>query len=127
MFWDVSPPPAPQPEFSAESARLRPGVPVVRARGRLDRATVGELRRAVDRCLRSTPWAVVVDLTGVTELRAGAVPKLGDLAGQTRAECVGLHLVTNGGAVDGLLEAAAASGLLVIHHSMAAAQRALGR
>jgi hypothetical protein len=124
MFWDAGPW---EPEFSTEWARLRPGVPLVRARGRLDRATVNELRRTVDRCLETSPWAVVVDLTGVTELRAGAVPKLSDMVARARAEFVGLHFVTNGGAVDGLLTEPPAGDVLVIHHSVAAAQRALGR
>ena len=124
MFWDGG---LQEPEFSAEWARLRPGVPLVRARGRLDRATVHHLRRAVDRCLETMPWAVVVDLTRVTELRAGAVPKLGDMVEHARAEYIGLHFVTNGGAVDGLLTGPPTGDVLVIHHSIAAAQRALGR
>jgi hypothetical protein len=124
MFWNAGPQ---EPEFSAEWARLRPGVPIVRARGRLDRTTVHDLRRAVDLCLESMPWAVVLDLTRVTELRAGALPKLGDLVRRARAEFVGLHFVTNGGAVDGLLTGPPSGDALVIHHSIAAAQRALGR
>lgn len=124
MFWDADPW---EPEFSAGWARLRPGVPIVRARGRLDRATAHDLRRAVDRCLETRPWAVVVDLTRVTELRAGAVPKLGEMVGRARADVIGLHFVTNGGAVDGLLTVPPNGDVLVIHHSIAAAQRALGR
>lgn len=124
MFWDAG---LQDPEFSAEWARLRPGVPIVRARGRLDRITVQDLRHVVDRCLATLPWAVVVDLRRVTELRAGAVPKLGEIVERARSSFVGLHFVTGGGAVDSLLDAAPAGNLLVIHDSVAAAQRALGR
>lgn len=124
MFWDAG---RQEPEFSAEWARLRPGVPIVRARGRLDRTTVHDLRRVVDRCLATLPWAVVVDLKRVAELRAGAVPRLGDMVERARADFVGLHFVTGGGAVDGLLTGAPLGNLLVIHDSVAAAQRALGR
>jgi anti-anti-sigma regulatory factor len=124
MFWDGGPH---EPGFSAERARLRPGVPVVRARGRLDRHTVDDLGHAVDRCLETTPWAVVIDLTRVTELRAGAVPKLGNLVERVRAGYVGLHFVTNGGAVDSLLGGTPSGDLILIHHSIGAVQRALGR
>jgi hypothetical protein len=127
MFWDAAPRAADEPVFTVEWGHLRPGVPIVRGRGRLDRATVDDLRRAVDRCLKTAPWAVVVDLTHVTELRAGAVPKLRDMVELARADYVGLHFVTNGGAVDGLLGSPPCPVLLVIHHSIAAAQRALGR
>jgi hypothetical protein len=127
MFWHAVPQSADEREFTVEWARLRPGVPIVRGRGRLDRASVGDLRRAVDRCLETAPWAVVVDLTGVAELRAGAVPKLGDMVERARADYVGLHFVTNGGAVDGLLGCPPSRVLLLIHHSIAAAQQALGR
>jgi hypothetical protein len=72
MYWDAVRPPALEPEFTVECGRLRPGVPVVRARGRLNRVTGVELHRAVHRCLEASPWAVVVDLTEVTELRVGA-------------------------------------------------------
>ncbi|WP_170231142.1 STAS domain-containing protein [Pseudonocardia kunmingensis] len=113
--------------FTVECGRLRPGVPVVRARGRLDRVTGGELRRAVDRCLEASSWAVVVDLTEVTELRVGAVAKLARMAEHVRTDCIGLHIVTKGGVVDGLLAGGPFGDRLVIHHSIAAVQGALGR
>jgi anti-anti-sigma regulatory factor len=124
MFWDAD---LEVPEFGAERARLQPGVPLVRARGRLDRITARDLRRVVEQCLATTPWAIVIDLTHVTELRASALPKLGRMVEHVRAEFVGLHFVTNGGAVDGLLAGPSAGKGLVIHHSIAAAQLALGR
>ncbi|WP_143517527.1 hypothetical protein [Pseudonocardia sp. MH-G8] len=102
-------------------------MPVVRARGRLDRVTGGELRRAVDRCLKDLPRAVVVDLTGVTELRAGAVAKLARMAEHVQTDCIGLHFVTKGGVVDGLLAGGPFGDRLVIHHGIAAVQGALGR
>ncbi|GAA0923804.1 hypothetical protein [Pseudonocardia zijingensis] len=127
MFWDANPRAADEPEFTVEWARLRPGVPIVWGRGRLNRATVDDLRRAVDRCLETGPWAVVVDFTRVTELRAGAIPKLGEMAERARADHVGLHFVTNGGALDGLLDRPPSGVLPAIHRSVAAAQLALGR
>ncbi|WP_143517444.1 hypothetical protein [Pseudonocardia sp. MH-G8] len=77
--------------------------------------------------MATMPWAVVVDLTRVTELRAGAVPRLGALVERVRAEFVGLHFVTNGGAVDGVLTVAPAGKRIIVHHSIAAAQQALTR
>jgi anti-sigma B factor antagonist len=127
MYWDATRPSVHDENFSARIGELRPGVRVVNAQGRLDRATVGELRLAIDLCLDTSPWAVVVDLTALNEVRAGAVPTLVEVARRASAAYVGLHFVTSGGAVDHVLSGAPAGDMLVIHHSVAAAERALGR
>jgi hypothetical protein len=41
MYWDATRPSVHDANFSARIGKLRPGVPVVNAQGRLDRATVG--------------------------------------------------------------------------------------
>ena len=125
MYWDSSRPPVHGRDFAVDTGSLRPGVPMVRAHGRLDRATVGELWTAIDRCVDASPWAVVVDLTGLSELRAGAVPKLVDVARRAAAAQIGLHFVTTGEVVDQVLAGPPADGLLVVHHSVEAAENAL--
>jgi ABC-type transporter Mla MlaB component len=127
MHWDATRPPFEVSGFAVDTGRLRPGVPIVRARGRLDRATVGRLWMALDHCLDAAPWAVVVDLTALSEIRAGAVPTLVDVARRAAADGIGLHFVTAGGAVDQVLGGPPGADLLVIHHSVAAAESALGR
>ena len=114
------------PACTVEAGHLRPGIPVLRARGRLDRATVGELRLAVEQCLNASPWAIVVDLTALSELRLSAVPTLVDLAGRAGCADIGFYLVTAGGAVDRVLGGAPAGNLFDIHHSVRSAERALG-
>ena len=69
-----------RPTFAVETDLLRPGVPRLQARGRLSLATVDELQVAVERCLHPSPWAIVVDLTGLSELQPDAVSALVGLA-----------------------------------------------
>ena len=126
MYWDATRPPAQEPEFVTETGRLRPGVPIVHARGTLDRTTVGELRRAVGLCLATSPWAVVVDLTALSELQPGALPGLVDVARRARCGHVGLHLVTAGGAADDVLGAVPPCDRFTVHRSVPAAEQALG-
>jgi hypothetical protein len=55
------------------------------------------------------------------------VPTLVEVARRAAAAYVGLHFVTAGGAVDHVLSAAPAGDMFAIHHSVPAAERALGR
>ena len=114
-----------QPTFAVETDLLRPGVPRLQARGRLSQATVDELRVGVERWLRSSPWAIVVDLTGLSELRLAAVSTLVDLARRAGRADIGLYFVTSGGAVDHVLTSAPSGDLFDIHHSVGSAERAL--
>jgi anti-anti-sigma regulatory factor len=125
MPWDAIRPMVHEPTFTVATSPLRPGVPIVRVRGRLNSATAGELMLVAGRCLDTSPWALVIDLTGLSDLRAGAVSTLVDLAKRAGPADIGLYLVTSGGAVDLMLDAEAA-GLFDIHHSVESAVRALG-
>ncbi|MFC5237385.1 STAS domain-containing protein [Pseudonocardia zijingensis] len=111
--------------FAVEIDLLRPGVPLLQARGRLSPATVDELQAAVERCLDSSPWAVVTDLTGLSELQPDAVATLVALARRAGRADIGLYFVTRGGAVDHALISAPGGDMFDIHDSVASAERAL--
>jgi hypothetical protein len=111
--------------FVVETDQLRPGVPILRVRGVLNRATITELRRAAERCLRMSPWALVIDLTGLLELRPAAVPTLAALADRAGRADIGLYFVTAGAPVDAVLEGGPDGDLFDIHHSFGSAERAL--
>ena len=112
--------------FVVETDQLRPGVPLVRARGRVDLAAAAALASVVHQCLDRSPWAVVLDLSAVLELRAGAVEPLVDLAYRAGTGDIGLYVVTAGGAVDQVLGGGQVDGLFDIHHSIDSADRAMG-
>jgi hypothetical protein len=57
-----------QPTFGVEAEQLRPGVPLVRVRGRLDLPAADSLRLVVDKVLDDRPWAVVLDMSGLVEM-----------------------------------------------------------
>jgi anti-anti-sigma regulatory factor len=114
-----------EPRFEVETEPLRPGVPIVRVRGRLDSATAGELLQVAGRCIDASPWAIVVDLTTVSELRAASVLTLVDVAHRAGIADIGLYIVTSGGAVDHVLDAETV-GLFDIHHSIDSAVQAMG-
>jgi anti-anti-sigma regulatory factor len=113
------------PVFAVETDLLRPGVPRLQARGRFSPATVDELQVAVERCLHSSPWAIVVDLTELSELQLAAVSTLVVLARRAGRADIGLYFVTSGGAVDHVLTSAPNGDLFDIHHSIGSAERAL--
>jgi anti-anti-sigma regulatory factor len=110
-----------------ESDWLLPGVPLVRVRGRLDLPAAAKIRLAVHEWLDRSPWAVVLDLSALSELRVGAVQPLVDLAYRAGMADIGLYLVTAGGAVDQMLRNREADDLFDIHHSIGSAELALGR
>ena len=112
--------------FVIEADQLRPGVPLVRARGRIDPAAATTLGSLVHQCFDRSPWAVVLDLSGVSELRAGAVQSFVDLAYRAGTADIGLYVVTGGGAVDQVLSGGEVDGLFDIHHSIHSADRAMG-
>ena len=115
-----------QPAFAVETGLLRPGVPVVQARGRLNRATAVELRSAVERCFDTSPWAVVVDLTGLSAMRPTAMSTLAGLAERAGGADIGLLFVTDGNVVDDVLTADPRAELFDVHHTVRSAERALG-
>lgn len=114
-----------RPAFAVEIDLLRPAVPRLQARGRLSSATVDELQAAVERCLHPSPWAIVVDLTGLSELQPAAVSTLVVLARRAGRADIGLYFVTSGGAVDHALTSAPSGDLFDIHNSVGSAERAL--
>jgi anti-anti-sigma regulatory factor len=111
--------------YQVEVGSLRPGVPMVRVRGRLDAGAAADLKSVVGERLGASPWALVVDLTDVAELRAAAVTALADLAARAGTADIGLYVVTSGGAVDVVLDDGEANGLFDIHHCVESADRAL--
>lgn len=115
----------PRPTFAVETDLLRPGVPRLQARGRLSPATVDELQVGLERCLYPSPWAIVVDLTGLSELQPDTVSTLVVLACRAGRADIGLYFVTSGGAVDEALTSGAGGNLFDIHHSIGSAERAL--
>jgi hypothetical protein len=115
-----------QPAFVVETEQLRPAVPLVRVRGRLDLPAAATLRLVVHEVLDHRPWAVVLDLSGLVEILVGAVEPLVDVAYRAGMADIGLYLVTAGGAVDHVLGSGRTDGLFDIHHSIGSAERALG-
>jgi hypothetical protein len=115
-----------QPTFDVETDQLRPGVPLVRVRGRLDLPAAATLRVVVHEALDQSPWAVVLDMSRLVEIRAGAVQPLLELAYRAGMTDIGLYLVTPGGVVDHVLGSGQTEGLFDIHHSLGSAERALG-
>jgi anti-anti-sigma factor len=115
-----------QPTLGVEAEQLRPGVPLVRVRGRLDLPAADSLRLVVDKVLDDRPWAVVLDMSALVEMGGGAVQPLVELAYHAGKTDIGLYLVTAGGAIDHVLGNGQTEGLFDIHHSLESAERALG-
>jgi anti-anti-sigma factor len=114
-----------QQAFVVETDQLRPGVPLVRVRGRLDLAAADTLRLVVDECLDHSPWAIVLDLSALVELRDGAVQALVDLACRAGQADIGLYLVTTDTVVENVLDDGETKDLFDIHHSIESAERTL--
>ena len=78
--------PAGEAALTVRTGHLRSGVPVIHVDGRLGHRTAPELRRVLDVRIGGAPWAIVLDLSGVSVLEPGAVPTLvgvADRAGET--------------------------------------------
>jgi anti-anti-sigma regulatory factor len=114
-----------RPDFAVETGHLRPAVPIVRVRGRLDGAGAADLGHALGRCLDESPWAIVLDLSEVADLRPDAVPALIDVAYRAGRADIGLYLVTSAGA-DWILGDSETAELFEICYSIDEAERALG-
>jgi anti-anti-sigma factor len=114
-----------QQAFVVETDQLRPGVPLVRVRGRLDLAAAETLRLVVDECLDHSPWAIVLDLSALVGLRDGAVQALVDLAYRAGLADIGLYLVTTDTVVENVLDDGETKDLFDIHHSIESAERTL--
>jgi anti-anti-sigma factor len=114
-----------QQAFVVETDQLRPGVPLVRVRGRLDLAAADTLRLVVDECLDHSPWAIVLDLSALVGLRDGAVQALVDLACRAGQADIGLYLVTTDTVVENVLDGGETKDLFDIHHGIESAERTL--
>jgi anti-anti-sigma factor len=106
-------------------SHLRPGVPCVHARGRLDHATAPGFQQFVLEQLVATPWAIVLDLSALSALTHSAVRALVELACRAGEADIGLYLVVAAGPVGQAFAAAGVRRLFEIHDSSDSALRAM--
>ena len=110
---------------SFDDENLDGGGHVVAVTGELDLASVGELRRRVDRALADGRPRLVVDLTATTHLDSSALAEL--LSAHQRAAGLrgGLALVVTSASIRRILEIRGVDGLFTIAATRDAARAAL--
>ena len=111
--------------LTVRTGHLRSGVPVIHVDGRLEQRTAPELRRLVDAQIGVAPWAIVLDLSGVSALEPAAVPALIGVADRAGDIDIGLYLVSPADAISHVLASADVLDLFEIHPTINAAVRAL--
>jgi anti-anti-sigma regulatory factor len=113
------------PSVTVQFSQLRPAVPMLRADGQLTLSTAPGLLPLLARTVGKRPWAVVLDLSGLTVLDVEVVAALVDVAVQAGEADIGLYVVAPDGIVPAALYAAGAPQLFDLHCDIESALKAL--